>query len=109
MSLPLLVDRDGNAIGSSREEEKAAPETDVLTLDRLLAAALYDPEKSGVQVSTLLMDCARKNDKRAGYVRFACPDQWALSLGGEEPMRDVVLALRIDRSWVDAMMGKVAE
>ena len=113
MSLPLLVDRDGNAIGSSREEKEAAPEANVLkaemTLDRLLASAIYDPAKAGVEVTTMVYDAVRKNPKRPALIMFAAPDFWSMNAKGDPELQNMYIALKLDRSWVDAMLGKVAE
>ena len=98
-----------NAAGQEiRSEEEAETQTDaapVLTIQRLLASALWDTEKSGVQISRLLVDAVRKNDKRAAQMTFAVPNEWSRSATGDPEMQDCFLVLRLDGSWVRAMVG----
>jgi len=43
----------------------------------------------------LLMDSARKNDRRPAYVKLAVPDEVVKALRGQRESQDVVLLVRI--------------
>jgi hypothetical protein len=74
-----------------------------LFVHRLLKWAIKDDEPGyeALSVNNLLTDGARKNDKRAAWMRVHCPDNWVLNIGGDEKLRDVYLLLRVPREVVD--------
>lgn len=43
----------------------------------------------------LLMDSARKNDRRPAYVKLAVPDEFVKALRGKRENQDMVLLVRI--------------
>ncbi len=48
-----------------------------------------------VPARDLLMDSARKNDRRPAYVKLAVPDEVVKALRGNRENRDLVLLVRI--------------
>jgi len=48
-----------------------------------------------VPARDLLMDSARKNDRRPAYVKLAVPDEVVKALRGKRENQDVVLLVRI--------------
>lgn len=55
-----------------------------------------------VSINQLLIDGARKNDKRAAFLRFHCPDEWTLNLSGDMALVDAYVALRVPREIAEA-------
>jgi hypothetical protein len=67
----------------------------------------YADRLSVFPVDGLLMDAARKNDKRPAYLKVATVDSIVRNLTGNEKLRDVVLILRIPREVVDRAQSPV--
>ncbi len=46
-------------------------------------------------IEELLLDTARRNEKRPAYVKLAVPDEMVKALRGKRDRRDIVLLVRI--------------
>ncbi len=65
-------------------------------VDQLRFAMEKYPEKVELApIETLLLDTARRNDKRPAYVKLAVPDELVKSLRGSRKTQDTVLLVRI--------------
>lgn len=65
-------------------------------VDQLRFAMEKYPEKVELApIETLLLDAARRNDKRPAYVKLAVPDELVKSLRGSRKTQDTVLLVRI--------------
>lgn len=54
-----------------------------------------------LSLNNLVVDTARKNDKRNASMKFLCPDQWVLNIAGDAKLMDVYLMLRVPREMLD--------
>ena len=77
---------------------------DKMSIHYLLLWALQEhaADYEVVSVNNLLIDGARKNDKRAAFLRFHCPDDWALNLAGDMALVDAYVAIRVPRELAEA-------
>lgn len=57
-------------------------------------------DMEAVALNELVIDHARQNDKRPAYIKVFVPDSWALSLRGDNDLKDIFVALRIPREAV---------
>ena len=62
----------------------------------VLARALGNPD-APIELAPLVVEAARKNDKRQAYMKFAVDDGWVKNLTGVKDFVDVYLVVRIPR------------
>ena len=76
---------------------------------RALAFALekYPQKVEVVPVSELVMDSARRNDKRPAYLKLAVPDDVVKALRGSREPEDLVLLVRVPKDVQDRAESKI--
>lgn len=66
---------------------------------RILAFALekYPGQVEVAPLAELIVEAARRNDKRPAFVKLAVPDELVKNLRGASDERDIVLLVRVPR------------
>lgn len=57
----------------------------------------YPERVEAIDLSELVMESARQNEKRPAYVKIAVPDAWVKALRGPRESRDLRLLVEIPR------------
>jgi len=61
----------------------------------------YADRVEALPVDQLVMDSARRNEKRPAYVKLAVPDEMVKSLRGDRGSADLILLVRVPREVID--------
>ena len=90
----------------SHEEEAEGSEAPLLkrklTNREVILKALSEPDSGTFMLTQqMIVDAVRQNDKRPALIRWACPDDWPMNLGGHEPLVDYYFCLRVPREFVE--------
>ena len=54
-------------------------------------------------VGQLLMDSAKRNDKRVAYIKVGVPNDWVVNLQGHPDLLDQFLLVRVPRECIEAL------
>lgn len=66
------------------------------TYAAVLARALANAE-APLEIAPVILEAARKNDKRPAYMKFLVEDRWVMNLGNDNHFTDLYMVVRVPK------------